>query len=218
MKMTLPEMPEDLYNPEKETQRRKPMKWIVGSVAAIVGVAHIGVLGHLLVKIDNKIDSRPMYPSINLPTGKYSSYDVNVDRNGYSIKYKANDPKVLESERSVDLDKGNGRKGFFDSKSFEQRREYRRDQYTMDGTRNLGGVLIESEGKSTAKSEECIRADAGARSQGAMAGSAITTGVVAPAVMGIPYVGWLAAGWATLLGNKVGESVGSEVGSAFNDC
>ena len=51
-----------------------------------------------------------------------------------------------------------------------------------------------------------------------MAGSAITTGVVAPAVMGIPYVGWLAAGWATLLGNKVGESVGSEVGSAFNDC
>ena len=88
----------------------------------------------------------------------------------------------------------------------------------MDGSRNLGGVLIESEGKSTAKSEECIRADAGARSQGAMAGSAITTGVVAPAVMGIPYVGWLAAGWATLLGNKVGESVGSEVGSAFNDC
>ena len=61
-------------------------------------------------------------------------------------------------------------------------------------------------------------ADAGARSQGAMAGSAITTGLVAPAVMYIPYVGWLAAGWAALLGYKAGETIGSEVGSVFNDC
>ena len=61
-------------------------------------------------------------------------------------------------------------------------------------------------------------ADAGARSQGAMAGSAITTGLVAPAVMNIPYIGWLAAGWAALLGNRAGEAIGSEVGSVFNDC
>ena len=61
-------------------------------------------------------------------------------------------------------------------------------------------------------------ADAGARSQGAMAGSAITTGLVAPAVINIPYIGWLAAGWAALLGNKAGETIGSEVGSVFNDC
>ena len=51
-----------------------------------------------------------------------------------------------------------------------------------------------------------------------MAGSAITAGVVVPAVMNIPYIGWLAAGWATLLGQNVGSAVGSEVGSVFNDC
>ena len=54
-------------------------------------------------------------------------------------------------------------------------------------------------------------ADAGARSQGAMAGTAISTGVIAPAVMNIPYVGWLAAGWANLLGQRVGEAAGSRV-------
>ena len=61
-------------------------------------------------------------------------------------------------------------------------------------------------------------ADAGARSQGAMAGTAISTGVLVPAVMNIPYIGWLAAGWATLLGQNIGSEIGSEVGSVFNDC
>ena len=87
----------------------------------------------------------------------------------------------------------------------------------MDGARNIDGGAVIGEGKS-AENVECIVADAGARSQGAMAGSALTTGLVVPAVMNIPYIGWLAAGWATLLGNQVGETIGSEVGSVFNDC
>ena len=81
----------------------------------------------------------------------------------------------------------------------------------------MGGAATPGEGKS-AKDIECIVADAGARSQGAMAGSAITAGVVVPAVVNIPYIGWLAAGWATLLGQNVGGAVGSEVGQVFNDC
>jgi hypothetical protein len=70
----------------------------------------------------------------------------------------------------------------------------------------------------TAKEEECLVADAGARSQGAMAGTSIAAGVGVPAVIGIPYVGWLAAGWVSLLGGKVGSTVGSTVGSVFDDC
>ena len=100
--------------------------------------------------------------------------------------------------------------------SHEKRTETRYDQYTMDGTRNMGGGNA-SEGKS-AKEIECIVADAGARSQGAMAGSSIAAGVGVPAVIGIPYVGWLAAGWVSLLGGRVGSTVGSTVGSVFNDC
>ncbi len=88
----------------------------------------------------------------------------------------------------------------------------------MDGARNLGGGAVDAEGKSLAKTEECIRADAGARSQGAMAGSAIAAGVAVPAVSSIPYVGWLAGGWALLLGQKAGSELGSQVGEVFNDC
>jgi hypothetical protein len=51
-----------------------------------------------------------------------------------------------------------------------------------------------------------------------MAGTAISAGLVVPAVSGIPYIGWLASGWAMLLGNKVGSELGSEIGSEFNDC
>ena len=81
----------------------------------------------------------------------------------------------------------------------------------------MGGAAVDGEGKS-AKDIECIVADAGARSQGAMAGTAISTGLLAPAVMNVPYVGWLAAGWVNLLGNKIGSSAGSLVNSAISDC
>ena len=187
-----------------------PFKWVALGVGGVIAIAHIGVLGHLIKK-EPPVQSAP---TINLPRGPYSSYKIKAGKDGYEIEYRANDPKVLESERSLDLDKE--KKGFFGGGS-EQRTEYRRDQYTMEGTRNMGGGAISSEGKS-AEDIECIVADAGARSQGAMAGSAITAGVVVPAVMNIPYIGWLAAGWATLLGQNIGSEVGSEVGSVFNDC
>jgi len=154
-------------------------------------------------------------PIINFPAGDYSSYKVEAGKDGYTIEYKANDPAILESQRSLSLDKE--KRGLFGGGN-ESRREWRRDQFTMDGTRNLGGVGGDGEGKLTAKEEECLVADAGARSQGAMAGSSIAAGVGVPAVIGIPYVGWLAAGWMTLLGQNVGSEAGSIVNSAISDC
>ena len=182
------------------------------SVGGVVAFAHIGLLGYVFHR--PRQPQIPQVPTINIPSGTpYSSYKVEASKDGYKIEYKANDPAILESQRSLILDKD--KKGMFGG-SHEKRSEYRQDQYTMDGTRNMGGGTIE-QGKS-AKEVECIVADAGARSQGAMAGSAITAGVVVPAVVNIPYIGWLAAGWATLLGQNVGSTVGSEVGQVFNDC
>ena len=184
------------------------IKWATLTVGAIFGFAHIGILGHLL--------NRPQYPVINFPDGDYSSFKVQSGKNGYSFEYKANDPTVLESTKSLSVDKD--KRGLF-GPTIDRRRELRSDQYTMDGTRNIGGATTrDAEGKSLAKSEECIRADAGARSQGAMAGTAISAGLVVPAVSGIPYIGWLAAGWANLLGQRVGEAAGSQVNSMISDC
>ena len=190
--------------------QKKPstFKIFIGTIGALFAVSHIGLVGYLM---------RQPYqvPSINIPKGDYSSYELNAGPDGYSVKYKANDPAILESDRSLHLNKH--KEGFFGDQT-EMRREYRRDQYTMDGARNLGGGAVDAEGKSLAKTEECIRADAGARSQGAMAGTAISAGLVVPAVSSIPYVGWLAGGWALLLGQQAGSEIGSEIGSAFNDC
>ncbi len=190
----------------------KTLKWVGIGIGGIVAIAHIGVLGHLL-RVSEKYSEKIQYPVINLPTGDYSSYRIKSDQEGYEIEYRANDPKVMTSEKSLNLDKT--KKGLFGGGN-EIRKEYRRDEYTMDGTRNIGGE-IDGEGKS-AREIECIVADAGSRSQGAMAGTSIAAGIGVPAVVGIPYVGWLAAGWISLLGGRIGEDVGSMVGSVFNDC
>ena len=188
------------------------LKWTAISVGSIVAIAHIGVLGHLVRREPNRVQ----VPTINIPRGTpYSSYKIEAGKDGYTIEYKANDPAILESQRSLDLDKS--RSGFFGGNSSEVRSEYRQDQYTMEGTRNMGGEIGEL-GKTGGVSAECIAADAGARSQGAMAVTSVAAGVLVPAVSSIPYVGWLASGWALLLGQNLGETVGSEVGSVFNDC
>ena len=185
------------------------LKWTAISLGSVVAIAHIGVLGHLVRREPDRIQ----VPTINIPRGTpYSSYKIEAGKDGYTIEYKANDPAILESQRSLILD--SEKKGLFGGGS-EKRNEYRRDEYTMDGARNVG---VDSEGKPLVKSEECIRADAGARSQGAMAGASIATGAIAPALTGIPYVGWLAAGWAVLLGQRIGSDIGSQVSTVFNDC
>ena len=200
------------YIPSTPEPTKKPSGWkiIITTAGALFAISHIGLLGYL---IDRKAEA-PKLPAINIPRGTpYSSYKIKAGKDGYEIEYRANDPAILESSKSLELDRD--KKGFFGGGT-ERRREYRQDQYTMDGTRNMGGATTE-EGKS-AKDIECIVADAGARSQGAMAGSAIAAGVAVPAVSSIPYIGWLAGGWALLLGQKAGSELGSQVGEVFNDC
>ena len=189
----------------------KAVKYSLIGVLGIVGVAHIGLLGYVLRKPVEKV--APV-PTINIPRGPYSSYRIKAGKDGYEIEYRSDDPKVLNSSRSLDLNKE--KRGLFGGGT-EIRSEYRTDQYTREGTRNMGGAIGE-EGKQNALSAECIAMDAGARSQGAMAGTSIAAGLAVPAVSSIPYVGWLAGGWALLLGQNLGEAAGSTVNSLISDC
>ena len=102
------------------------LKWTAISVGSVVAIAHIGVLGHLVRR-----EPSIQVPTINIPRGTpYSSYKIEAGKDGYTIEYRANDPKVLESHRSLDLNKSQS--GFFGGKKYEDRKEYRTDQYTMD--------------------------------------------------------------------------------------
>ena len=210
VKESKPEQPE-LVRP---ANKPSTFKILVGTIGALFAVSHIGLIGYVIRQPDEP--PVPQVPTINIPRGDYSSYTIEAGKEGYRIQYKANDPAILESERSLRLNQH--KKGFLGGGT-EMRDEYRRDQYTMDGTRNIGGGEIGEVGKNVGGvSAECIAADAGARSQGAMAGSAIAAGVAVPAVSSIPYIGWLAGGWALLLGQKAGSQMGSTVGAVFNDC
>ena len=74
------------------------LKWTVISVGSIVAIAHIGVLGHLIKRQPDRIQ----VPTINIPAGTpYSSYKIEAGKEGYTIEYRANDPKILESQLSL---------------------------------------------------------------------------------------------------------------------
>ena len=158
-----------IFNHEKEDyipapepkQKSTLLKKVAIGVGAVFALSHIGLIGYLIRRPEPPIQQPPTF---NLPRGPYSSYKIKAGKDGYEIEYRANDPKVLESTKSLTLDKE--KRGFFGGGT-EKRNEFRRDQFTMDGTRNIGGGATTEEGKS-AKEVECLIADAGARSQGAM--------------------------------------------------
>ena len=183
----------------------KPLKWAGISLGVIVGVAHIGVLGHLI-----RLTSEPSVPVLPYPeVNNSSSFTIKADEGGYEISYTGDDPKVMTEETKTD--KSNGVFGIGGRTNTSSTR-----QFTRDGQRRPGSV--DDEGKLSAEELACIEAAGGGRSTGALVGSSVAAGVAAPALAGIPYVGWLAAGWATLLGNDIGGSVGSGVASIYKGC
>ena len=180
----------------------KPLKWLVIGVGTVVGVAHIGVLGHVMTAM------KP--PEVPLPpVNDYSSYRIIVTPDGgYQIEYIGNDPKVLENETNIDR-----RPGFLGFGGSNRTNTTR--QFTQDGARNQGGVS--EEGKMTAEDIACIEAAGGGRSSGAIVGGSIAA-TAAPTLTAIPYVGWLAAGWATMLGTDLGGDIGAGVAQTIKGC
>ena len=78
------------------------LKWTAITIGSVVAIAHIGVLGHLIKREPDIMQ----VPTINIPRGTpYSSYKIEAGKEGYKIEYKANDPTILESQKSLSLDK-----------------------------------------------------------------------------------------------------------------
>ena len=163
-----------------------------------VGVANAGALiGHTI--------RQPIQPAqVNYPpVGDYSSYTVSVNPDGsYTIDYKGHDPTVLDNETYVDT--SNGVFGIGGRTT------------TTRNTQQIAGGQTEV-GKNDARSEECIKAEGGGESNGALVGASLGTAAT-PFLTGIPYVGWLAAGWAVMVGQDMGSSVGGEIASTIKGC
>jgi len=182
-----------------------PIKWAAITVGGVVAVAHIGVLGHLIRKQPKEVVP---VPTINIPSGTpYSSYKIEAGKDGYTIEYKGNDPKVMTTAK--DIRKSNG---LFGIGGKSEVTTY--EQYTMDHARNTGGG---AGGKLSAKREECIKAAGGGESTGRIVGASISSSA-ASFVTGIPYIGWVAAGWLAMFGQDKGGEIGAEMATIMEDC
>ena len=172
-------------------------KWIGISLGTVVGISHIGMIGLLA--------NRTSFPA--LPVSDYTSYTVESGKEGYRINYRANDPLIMGVRKNVE--RPAGFLGFGRSKSSYE------EQYTVDGARHLQGS---SAPKLSAARIKCIKAAGGGESTGKIVGGSIGAAVGTSGLASIPYVGWVLAGAATMLGMEQGAEIGGQMAMDFAGC
>ena len=194
-------------------------KWIGISLGTVFGISHIGMIGLLATRQNSKV------PYINPPVGDYTSYVVSASEDGYKISYTANDPKTMHITKDIK------RKGGFLGLANNTTQIV--EEYVMDGKTNQGGPVSNKRswqdpstlqkgqgeggvGKLTAKTIECIEAVGGGKQTGRLVGTSVGA-AAAPAVSGIPFVGWLAAGWVAMFGGNQGADIGGNMVSELNE-
>ena len=178
-------------------QRRN---WGVIALVSILGISNLSLMNTL---VSQKFKSP--FPNLNLPVGPYTSYRVVTSEKGYSISYKANDPKILARTKLVDEEKGLFKK---DSKLSL------RETYTMNSEVSSG----QSKGSvMTDKDIACIKVEGSGNATGRVVGASVGV-TAAPVVSNIPIVGWLAAGLVTMFAQDKGSEIGGDVAKNYNDC
>ena len=198
------------------------IKWIsIGVVGSLFAVSHLGMIGYIASKKDE-----PKLPTLNIPVGPYTSYKASVTDDSYVISYSANDPKTAFITK--DIKKKGGFLGLANNTTQVT------EEYFMDGQINQGGPVsnhrswIDSppgltqqqaeEITAARKSEACIKAIGSAEGTGRLVGTSIGASA-APAVSGIPFIGWVAAGWVAMFGGNQGADIGGGMAEDMSkDC
>ena len=195
-------------------------KWIGISLGSLLGITHIGMIGLIATNKNTKL------PSLDIPVGDYTSYVVSADKNGYKISYSANDPKTAYITKDIK------EKGGFLGLANETTKVT--EEYFMDGQINQGGPVSnhrswidspsglsqEEAARITEirKSEACIKAIGSAEGTGRLVGTSVGASA-APALSGIPFIGWVAAGWVAMFGGNQGAEIGGNMAEGLNkDC
>jgi hypothetical protein len=163
-------------------------------------------------------------PKIDIPVGDYTSYAISATKDGYKLSYQANDPKTAFITKDI-KEKG----GFL---GLANETTQITEEYFMDGKINQGGPVsnhrswIDSppgltqqqaeEITAARKSEACIKAIGSAEGTGRLVGTSIGASA-APAVSGIPFIGWVAAGWVAMFGGNQGADIGGNMAEGLNE-
>ena len=103
------------------------------------------------------------------------------------------------------------------------------EQYTMDGARHHGGAVstrsawLDSAGGGTPgksiseKTFACIKAEGGGEATGKIVGGGIGA-TVGSSLTGIPFVGWVLAGAASMIGMDAGSDIGGSMAESYAGC
>ena len=198
------------------------IKWIsIGVVGSLFAVSHLGMIGYIASR---KTESQ--LPKIDIPVGDYTSYAISATKDGYKLSYQANDPKTAFITKDI-KEKG----GFL---GLANETTVITEEYFMYGSINQGGPvsnhrswldgtpgLTQKEAAditAARKSEACIKAIGSAEGTGRLVGTSVGASA-APALSGIPFVGWVAAGWVAMFGGNQGADIGGNMAEDLSkDC
>ena len=145
---------------------------------------------------------------------------MSVAEDGYVVSYKANDPKTAYITK--DIKKKGGFLGLANNTTKVA------EEYFMDGQTNQGGpvsnkrswqdpsTIVESDGKISDKTIACIEAVGSAKGTGRLVGTSVGASA-APALSGIPFIGWVAAGWVAMFGGNQGAELGGNMAEELNE-
>ena len=168
-------------------------KWIGISLGSLLGITHIGLIGTLT--------NRTSFPKLNLPIGEYTSYSVVANKEGYSINYRAHDPRVLVKSEGVDRPAGFLGMG--------KAKISKHEQYYIAPSQSESGGL-------DPKTIACIKKKGGGEGTGRMVGGALGNAAVTnTGLASVPIVGWVLAGAATMIGMAQGAEIGGNMAQDF---
>ena len=186
-------------------------KWIsIGTVGSLFALSHIGMIG--------MISRQSKFPQLNLPVNELTSYSVKAGKDGYAINYRANDPLIMHVERDVKT-KG----GFL---GLGNNTVKTKEQYTVGSKTHHGGPVsnphtwIDSSAQGGGLSDKtiaCIEARGGGKSTGKIVGGSIGA-AAGPTLSGIPFVGWVLTGAATMIGMDAGSEIGGSMAETYAGC
>ena len=146
-------------------------------------------------------------PMFDLPVSKYSTYEIEADKNSYRIRHKMHDPRIIASIE-------NTRKpaGFLGASKALSTKETQKVAGEKD-------VAVINSGELTAKQIACIKERAKGESTGQLIGTSVATGTgLATSLSNVPIVGWFLSGFATNTARREGGKIGADMASDFNDC
>ena len=190
-------------------------KWIAIGLGGLLGLSHLGMIGIIA-------NRKPLskFPQLNIPVSEYTSYEVEAGTDGYRIKYHANDPKSMFTTKDIQRGGGLFKKG--DKTLIVQ-------EYTMDGAVHHDGPVStrsawidpsaltgDGEKKLSAKTMECIKARGSGEGTGRMVGGSVGA-AAGSGLTSIPFVGWVLAGAASMIGMDQGAELGGDLADSFSD-